>query len=121
MGDKRIKSKAGKELLQNIRKICKKLPEIKEAVDEFGHTSFRINDKPIVILGEYGKPSVSVKADKSMQEVLIESGAYSKTPYIGQHGWVSAEDKFDFKQLEGLIVEAFMRTAPKRLLKQFEA
>jgi hypothetical protein len=46
------------------------------------------------------------------QEILLQQGPYYKTPYFGRHGWVSV------KSLGDLLKEAYLRAAPKRLVKQ---
>ncbi|CAH0344721.1 MmcQ/YjbR family DNA-binding protein [Bacillus sp. CECT 9360] len=94
-------------------------PEVFEEVDSFGHTSFRVKDKPFVMMGEEERLSIAVKTLPETQEFLLQKEGFSKTPYIGQHGWTS----FDFTvvpewdDLESFITEGYLRTAPKRLAK----
>jgi predicted DNA-binding protein (MmcQ/YjbR family) len=119
--DKTLKSKEGLELLANVRKICTLLPEVSEQIDSFGHTSFRVNNKPFVIMGEDEKgASLSVKTTPETQEMLLQQAHYYKTPYIGHHGWVSvrAAAPLDWREIESLVREAYLRVAPKRLVKQ---
>ncbi|WP_314586059.1 MmcQ/YjbR family DNA-binding protein [Paenibacillus terrigena] len=77
------------QTLQNVRSICSAFPSVEEHIDGFGHTSLRVKDKPFII----------------------------KTPYIGQHGWVTQqiEPPTDWDEIEDLIREAYLRTAPKKL------
>ncbi|SDO02616.1 hypothetical protein SAMN04487897_107120 [Paenibacillus sp. yr247] len=42
----------GLELLSKVRTFCSELPEVEEKVDGFGHTTFRVKDKPFVMMGE---------------------------------------------------------------------
>ena len=67
-----------------------------------------------------GTPGLSFKSDKEQQYVLLQQGGYVKTPYIGHHGWVSlsTDTDPDWNQLDELIKEAYLRAAPKRLVKQ---
>jgi len=98
-----------------------RFPEVVEAVDGFHHTSFRIRNKPFVIMGENAAgPWLSIKADIPTQEWLIKQGGFSPTPYIGQHGWVTPDSiqTADWVQLAELITDAYMRVAPKRLAAQ---
>lgn len=116
-----IQSAKGLQLLDKVRSECMKLPEVTEAVDAFGHTSFRIKDKPFVMMGEHTEPvSLSIKTSPFTQEVLLQQEHYYKTPYIGQHGWVSIRevDQVEWQEIVSLIEEGYGRTAPKRLLKQ---
>ncbi|MGF7029539.1 putative DNA-binding protein (MmcQ/YjbR family) [Paenibacillus mucilaginosus] len=118
---KTISSAAGLALLHKVRDVCRELPESVEKVDGFGHTTFRVGDKPFVFMGEQADGvSISVKADKETQAFLLEKGPYTRTPYIGQHGWVSVSppEGVPWEELRELIVEGYGRTAPKRLLKK---
>jgi len=110
------------EILENVRNICKSLPEAKETIDGFGHIVFRVNGKPFArIGGTEEQATLSFKSDKENQEILIQDSRYFKTPYIGQHGWVSIKSPTDWPVLGELIQEAFLRTAPKRLAEQIRS
>jgi len=87
---KAVVSEEGLHALADVRALATVHPGVTEAVDKFGHTSFRVRDKPFVMMGEGPDgPSLAIKADPFTQEHLIQQGGYKKTPYIGQHGWVS--------------------------------
>jgi predicted DNA-binding protein (MmcQ/YjbR family) len=118
--EKIIKSARGLEILEKVRKICMDFPEVSEKVDSFGHTSFRVMDKPFVMMGENdADSSLAIKTLKTTQEFLLHKEGYFKTPYIGHHGWVSlwTTDELDWSGVADLIKEGYMRTAPKRLTK----
>lgn len=87
---KELQSKVGLAALDRLRKAVAGHPDVVEAVDKFGHTSFRVKDKPFVMMGE-GKngPGMSIKVGKEIQAVLLKRPDFFKTAYIGQHGWVS--------------------------------
>lgn len=108
----------GQRLLAALRRACTGLPEVQEVVDGFGHTTFKVRKKSFVIagMGEDGH-AIAIKADPLTQDALIRRGPYYRTPYIGQHGWVSIADplRHDWDEVEELIVEAYVRAAPKRL------
>jgi len=118
-----IQSPAGLKLLDRVRKICEPLPEVTEKIDGFGHTTFRIKDKPFIFMGEKDEePTLSFKSDPFTQELLLQQrDAYFKTPYIGHHGWVSVRSvqSINWHEIEPLLVEAYCRAAPKRLAKLF--
>lgn len=113
------------KILKQLRRMCAKLPEVVEERDGFGHFSFRVGKRSFVIVGagEDGRGSMSIKADLYTQDRLIRSGGYERTPYIGQHGWVSirADRQPDWEEIEELVVDGYRRAAPKRLLKQLDA
>ncbi|WP_282173301.1 MmcQ/YjbR family DNA-binding protein [Cytobacillus firmus] len=122
---KQLKSQKSIEILTKVREISIGFPEAAEHIDKFGHTSFRIKDKPFVILGENeeGIPSIAMKTSKETQEFLLQEGSrFFKTPYIGQHGWTSiqGDHALEWAEVEGLIKEAYLRTAPKSILKSLK-
>jgi len=116
-----MKSALGLDMLERVRNICKPLPEVEELIDGFGHNVFKVKGKSFVIMGENdGRPGLSFKSDKEKQHLLLQKGGYVKTPYIGHHGWVSLDHTAvpQWDELAGLIREAYLRAAPKRLVKQ---
>jgi hypothetical protein len=119
--DKSMKTKQGIEMLDNVRRICNSLPEVEEIIDGFGHTTFKVKGKSFIMMGENEEvvPGLSFKSDRENQEFLLQQGPYFKTPYIGQHGWVSIKSPQNWDELEPLLKEAYLRAAPKRLAKQF--
>lgn len=120
--DHNLQSEAGLDMLRRVREIVASLPEVEEVIDGFGHTSFRVNGKTFVMMGEYekGDVSIAVKTAKTTQQfLLLQEGKFFKTPYIGQHGWVSLRnaEEDDWRELGELIREGYGLSAPKRLLK----
>jgi predicted DNA-binding protein (MmcQ/YjbR family) len=117
-----MKLQETEDMLENVRKICLALPEASENIDGFGHNTFKINGKSFVISGESEKGfSISFKSDRETQEILLQKEHFFKTPYIGQHGWVSIQNPIEenWDELTDLIQEAYLRAAPKRLVKQW--
>lgn len=115
-----LDSPAGRRLLKALRKVCEPLPEVVEEIDGFGHTAFRVQKKSFVIagMGESGT-SVSIKSDPANQALLIDRGPWYRTPYIGQHGWVSVDEPLekDWPEIAELIVDGYRLAAPARLTK----
>ncbi|RXT01913.1 MmcQ/YjbR family DNA-binding protein [Ammoniphilus sp. CFH 90114] len=120
--DKNLKSEKGMEMLKEVRQICGEFPEVEEIIDGFGHTTFKVRQKSFVMMGENeeGVVGLSFKSDRETQELLLQQARYVKTPYIGHHGWVSikSEEPIDWDELTGLIKEAYLKAAPKRLAKE---
>ena len=112
------------KILNQLRRICARLPEVVEERDGFGHFTFRVGKRSFVIVGagEDDRGSMSIKADLYTQDRLIRAGGYERTPYIGQHGWVSvaADTEPDWAEVEDLVIDGYRRAAPKRLLKQLD-
>lgn len=117
-----MKTQESVDLLENVRSICLALPEAVEIIDGFGHNTFKINGKSFVISGDSDKGfSLSFKSDRETQEILLQKEHFYKTPYIGHHGWVSVQNPAgeDWEELTDLIQEAYLRAAPKRLVKKW--
>lgn len=113
-------SEMGRKLLAALRKTCSRLPEVTETIDGFGHTTFKVRGKSFVIAG-MGKDSadISIKADHDSQAALIRRGPWFRTPYIGQHGWISVDNPLgrDWAEIEELILDGYRLAAPRRLAK----
>lgn len=106
------------EAIELVRTMCGALPEMEETIDGFGHTVFRVSGKSFVRIGETeGGYGLCFKSSKEQQHVLIQHENFFKTPYIGQHGWVSVRSPADEPMLEELLKEAYLLAAPKRLVQ----
>jgi predicted DNA-binding protein (MmcQ/YjbR family) len=116
-----LETPGGRRLLGALRAVCARLPEVEEVIDGFGHTTFKVRKKSFVIagMGEEGE-AISIKADPVSQELLVRHGPYYRTPYIGQHGWVSIAHplEHDWPEVEELIADAYRLAAPRRLADQ---
>ncbi|WP_251550276.1 MmcQ/YjbR family DNA-binding protein [Neobacillus muris] len=118
-----MKSQDNSDMLEKLRCICLALPEAAEHIDGFGHHTFKIKGKSFVISGENEKGfRLSFKSDRETQAFLLQKEYFFKNPYIGHHGWVSIQnpDGKVWEELADLIQEAYLRAAPKRLVKQWE-
>ena len=118
------KSKPAKEVvLERVRRICGKLPETSEQIDGFGHRVFKVRSKTFAMANPEGyPPSLSIKSDPTTQAALIKRGGYVRTPYIGQHGWVSLDNPAQAKwaEVEELLIDAWRLAAPKTVAKKLE-
>jgi predicted DNA-binding protein (MmcQ/YjbR family) len=120
---KTVDSKAVGELVSTLRAVCTRLPGSEEYV-MVHHPAFRIGKKPFVIAGmeEATKgATVSVNLGQEAQPSLLDDARFTRTPYIGQHGWVTVpHDRLKKGELEALVSESWRRVAGKKLLKQLE-
>ena len=92
-------------------------------VAEWGHPTLRVNNK-MFATGSPDSPSMTVKASREEQAELIASDpqTYEVAAYVGRYGWVRVNlSTVDTDELRGLIVEAWRRTAPKKLVKEYDA
>jgi predicted DNA-binding protein (MmcQ/YjbR family) len=120
MHERQLQTPEGQQLLSALRKVVAKFPEVEELVDGFGHTTFKVRKKSFIIagMGEDGA-AISIKSDPVTQAHLIRHGPYYRTPYIGQHGWISVADPLghDWTAITELIADAYRTAAPKRLAR----
>lgn len=110
-----MKTPGGVRMLEQVRKICKALPEVAELIDGHGHTTFKVANKSFIIMSDYG---ITFKSDLENQEILIQQERFTRPPYIGHHGWVSISNPEDWEEMGIQLKEAYLRAAPKRLFKQ---
>ncbi|WP_245600048.1 MmcQ/YjbR family DNA-binding protein [Paenibacillus harenae] len=108
--------------MNRIRDIALSFPGTEEKPDELGHLTFRVKDKTFVRVGwREGIYHTSLRTSKETQHfVLSEEGSpYSKTPYVGQHGWLSIQSdaEVNWEHVRSLVEEAYLRTAPKKTAK----
>src|SRR5260370_38414778 len=78
-----------KKILAKLREICLALPKTSETVT-FGHPTFQVSTKTFSVLETYkGELSICVKVGKQMQPIFLQDRRFYRTPYVGQHDWVS--------------------------------
>ena len=91
--------------VNRVRKICMALPDTNET-ETFGHPTFRVEGKTYCVIEMYkGEEAVAVKVGLPVQGVFLKDERFYKTPYVGQHGWVSLRTatKLDWREIEDLI------------------
>lgn len=106
----------------DLRKIALALPSAEER-ETWGNATFRVRDKIFVIMSEDGS-SASVKATHDEQRALIAEApeVFSRPAYVGHHGWVGVDvERVAPDQLRELVTEAWRMTAPKRVVRAFDA
>jgi predicted DNA-binding protein (MmcQ/YjbR family) len=110
-------------VLADVRALCAKLPAAEEYV-MVHHPAFRVGKKPFVIVGmeEAAKGgTLSVNLGHEMQDQLLGDARFTKTPYIGQHGWVTlAHRALRKNELAPLVVGSYRRVAGKKQLAQLD-
>ncbi|MFI6443687.1 MmcQ/YjbR family DNA-binding protein [Kitasatospora sp. NPDC050543] len=99
------------------------LPQTTEQITWEVEVTLRIGKK-IFAMGAPESERVTVKASKEDQTELLaaEPEVFSVAPFVGRFGWVSVRlAKVDPEELRDLLVEAWRLTAPKRLVREFDA
>ncbi|MDI1465555.1 MmcQ/YjbR family DNA-binding protein [Catellatospora sp. KI3] len=92
-------------------------------VAEWGHPTLRVNGK-MFASGAPDSPAMTVKASKEEQAALIGDSphVYSVAAYVGRFGWVQVQlAEADPGELHELVLEAWRSTAPRKLVKQYDA
>lgn len=107
--------------LAALRKLCLPYPQAEEYI-MVHHPAFRVGKKPFAIVGDYQECTLAVKVPKEEQHVYLEDPRFSKTPYIGQHGWVTVSlEKMKDDEVRRLIDISYRGVAPKKALAQLAA
>jgi len=92
-------------IANRVRRICLALDDAEE-IESFGHPAFRVAGKNFCVVDEYkGETAIAVKVGLPVQGVFLKDPRFYKTPYTGQHGWVSLRTKgnLDWREVEDLI------------------
>lgn len=92
-------------------------------VESWGHPTLRVNGK-MFAGGSTGAGTMSVKCGKIEQAELLASApeTFAYAAYVGRFGWVEVTlAKVDADELRELLIEAWRATAPKKLVKQYDA
>jgi hypothetical protein len=104
-----------------VRRIALSLPGAEER-ETWGEATFRVRDKIFVTLSADGR-TAGVKASLDDQAGLIaqDPETFSISHYVGRYGWVTVQlDSVEPALMRKLIVDAWRRTAPKRMVSSYE-
>ena len=99
------------------------LPETSERDYREDSTIFTFRGRGIGLVTGDGR-HLFVKALRTERDVLIESDpeVYSEWWAAGRYGWVRVlMDRIDLDEARELVLEAWRLTAPKRLVKEYDA
>ena len=109
---------AEQAVLKRLRRIYEPLGGVSEERDKFGHVAIKVGKKTLAMLGLDGDvPSLGLKSDLTTQAFLVERGRFYRTPYVGQHGWVSIDGtvkQMDWAAIEDVLTATYRAVAPKR-------
>jgi hypothetical protein len=92
-------------------------------VESWGHPTLRVNGK-MFASGAAGSATMSVKCGKNEQAELLASApeTFAYAAYVGRFGWAEVTlANVDADELRELLIEAWRSTAPKKLVKQYDA
>ena len=114
-----------KDPTERLRDLCLALPEAHE-VEAWGEPTFRVRNKIFAMHARAdshhggGRTAVWCKAKPVTQDMMIraEPNRYYSPPYVGPKGWVGVwlDKSPDWNALEGLVLDAYRLTAPRKLI-----
>jgi hypothetical protein len=105
-----------------VRKLALALPATTEVVTWGSDLTWRVNDK-IFAMGGPSAPRISVKTSKEEQAELLAADpeTFFYAAYVGRFGWVEVVlARVDAAEVNELLIEAWRRTAPKKLVKAYD-
>jgi hypothetical protein len=109
---------------EDARRAALALPEAEEVfVAEWGHPTLRVRGK-MFAAGAPESPTMSMKADKADQAELVAERpeVFAVARYTGRYGWIQVSlAGIGADELRELLVEAWRRTAPKRLVATYDS
>jgi hypothetical protein len=106
---------------KDFRRLCLSLPEAEER-ETWGEATFRVRDR-IFAMGSSDGEFVSVKASLDDQSGLVamDPKTFAPSAYTGRFGWVRVRLAGVGSELGlRLVTNAWKRTAPRRLVAEFE-
>jgi hypothetical protein len=106
---------------ERFRQLCLSLPEAEER-ETWGEPTFRVRDR-IFAMGSVDAEYVSLKASHDDQSGLVEMDpkTFAASAYTGRYGWVRVRlAGVGLGLAERLVTNAWKRTAPRRLVADYE-
>jgi len=113
--------------LAKVRRICLALPEATEK-EAWGAPTFRVRNKLFAMYAHDvhgdGRIAVWLNSDAATQQQLIASDPerFFSPPYVGSSGWIGIrlDRGLDWDVVAEFVLQAYRRTAPKRLAALLE-
>lgn len=106
----------------DVRELALALPEVEEG-RSWEMPSFKVRKRALAYLREDGE-TLSLKVDMLEREALVAdpSGAFFITPHYEKYPYVVVRlARVEREELRELLIEAWLREAPKRLAAAHEA
>lgn len=111
--------------LTRLRAVALALPEAHEAI-AWGEPTFRVKNKLFAMYASpgthhtTGRPAVWIKAKAENQRLMVHAdpSRFFVPPYVGPSGWIGVwlDKRPNWKEVAGLLEDAYRLTAPKKLL-----
>ncbi|MDP8921262.1 MAG: MmcQ/YjbR family DNA-binding protein [Chloroflexota bacterium] len=116
------------DLLEMLRSICLRLPEVTERLSHGEPTWFVRGKRTFVTYADHhhdDRLAFWCAAPPGAQETLVRADPrrFFVPPYVGGRGWlgVRLDVPVDWDEIAELITDAYRQVAPKRLVAQLDA
>jgi hypothetical protein len=117
--------KARERVLDRLREVCLRLPEVTERLSHGAPTFFVRGKRPFVmVLTDHhgdGRYAIWCAAGESVQTMLVDADPeqYFVPPYVGHRGWlgVRLDRGLAANELAGIVEDAYAEVAPARLVE----
>jgi hypothetical protein len=107
---------------EEVRQLALSLPEVEER-ETRGYPTFRVRNKIFVTLSASDR-TASFKTSLENQEELIalDPETFRVASYTGRFGWTRVQlSRVDHDLMRELVIEAWRRIVPKRLVAAYDA
>ena len=100
---------------ERVRRFCLAFQDAAEVI-QFGHPFFKWRGKPFTILSGHDDGLLSIKVEKEVQLIFLQDPRFTRTAYVGQHGWVSMRltSVVDWQEIEALIEGSYRLVSTKK-------
>jgi hypothetical protein len=107
---------------EELRADALSLPEAEER-ETWGECTFRVRNKIFCMMSPTGEQaSLRTSLDQQAALIALDPETYAIAHYTGRFGWVTIQlSTVDPDELYDLVVEAWRRTAPKRVVAAYDA
>ena len=113
------------ESLETLRELCRALPEVTERISHGEPAWFVRDKKTFVMFADHhhdDRVAFWCAAPDGLQESLVQSAPqrFFRPPYVGVRGWLGVylDVPVDWNEVAGLVREAYLTIAPKKLSAQ---
>jgi hypothetical protein len=114
--------------LETLRRLCLALPEVTERRSH-GEPTWFVRDKTTFVMyanhHHDDRLAFWCAAPDGAQEILVgnDPERFFVPPYVGYRGWLGVwlDVPVDWDEIADLVVDAYRRVAPKRLVAQLAA
>ncbi len=128
-----IESVEAQNILEDLREVCARYPEVSERPSHHTPTFF-IRDKKVLCSlwegshkssgGDDGAVALWCAAPVGVQAELVdrEPERFFVPPYVGHRGWIGLrlDIDLDWDEVDAILRDAYRMIAPKKLIKELD-